>query len=124
MAEQQVMEPEVQEPLVPPQEEKVADSAGTAALAAKAKPPGDLLKIVRAAIKREGSETSKVAEGEGAADTTTAEQLALAERATTLEEALESKQMEQEDLSKQVGEVETQIEKQNKNGLSRSRMSS
>ena len=105
-------QPEIQEPLVPPQEEKVADSAGTAALAAKAKPPGDLLKIVRAVIKREGSEAAKVAEGEGATDTTDAERLALAERATTLEEALESKQMEQEDLSKQIGEVETQIEKQ------------
>jgi pilus assembly protein FimV len=112
MEPEAAMQPEIQEPLVPPQEEKVADSAGTAALAAKAKPPGDLLKIVRAAIKREGSEAGKVAEGEGATDTTDAERLALAERATTLEEALESKQMEQEDLSKQIGEVETQIEKQ------------
>ncbi len=106
------MQPDIQEPLQPPQEEKVADRAGTAALAAKAKPPGDLLKIVRAVIEREGSEAGSVAEGEGSTDTTDAEQLALAERATTLEEALESKQMEQEDLSKQIGEVETQIEKQ------------
>lgn len=112
MEPEAAMQPEIQEPLVPPQEEKIADSAGTAALAAKAKPPGDLLKIVRAAIKREGSEAGKVAEGEGATDTADAERLALAERATTLEEALESKQMEQEDLSKQIGEVETQIEKQ------------
>ncbi|MFQ5760248.1 MAG: FimV/HubP family polar landmark protein, partial [Acidiferrobacterales bacterium] len=106
------MQPEIQEPLEPPQEEKGAASAGTAALAAKAKPPGDLLKIVRAAIKREGSEAGKVAEGEGATDTTDAEQLALAERATTLDEALESKQMEQEELSERIGTVETQIEKQ------------
>jgi pilus assembly protein FimV len=103
------MQPEIQEPL---QEEKVATSAGTAALAAKAKPPADLLKIVRAAIKREGSEAGKVAEGEGTTDTTDAEQLALAERATTLEEALESKQMEQAELSERIGTVETQIEKQ------------
>lgn len=106
------MQPEIQEPREPPQEEKIADSAGTAALAAKAKPPGDLLKIVRAAIKREGSEAGTVAEGEGATDTTDAEQLALAERATTLEEALESKQMEQAELSERIGTVETQIEKQ------------
>jgi pilus assembly protein FimV len=112
MEPEPAMQPEIQEPLVPPQEEKVADSAGSAVLAAKAKPPGDLLKIVRAVIKREGGEASKVAEGEGATDTTDAERLALAERATMLEEALESKQMEQEDLSKQIGEVETQIEKQ------------
>lgn len=112
MEPEAAMQPEIEEPLVPLQEQKVADSAGVAALAAKAKPPGDLLKIVRAAIKRERSEAGKVAEGEGATDTTDAERLALAERATTLEEALESKQMEQEDLSRQIGAVETQIKKQ------------
>ncbi len=89
------------------------DSAGTAALAAKPKPPGNLLKIVRAAIEREGrTQQGAVAEGETVRDAEQAERLALAERATTLEESLDSKQMEQQELGERIGTVGSQIEKQ------------
>ncbi|MFQ6022706.1 MAG: FimV/HubP family polar landmark protein [Acidiferrobacterales bacterium] len=91
------------------EQEQPTDGAGTAVLAAKAKPSGDLLKIVRAAIEREGrSQKGELTEGESEQS----ERLALAERATTLEESLDSAQMQQEELGERVGTVGSQLEKQ------------
>lgn len=109
-AEQQ---PAVEQAPKPQAEEKPKDSTGAAVLAAKAKPSGDLLKIVRAAIEREGRTLEgKVAEGKSVGDSEQAERLALAQRATTLDESLESKQMEQEEMGERIGTVGSQIEKQ------------
>ncbi len=90
-----------------PEEKPVKESASMAAPAAK--PPGDLLKIVRAAI--ENADKNKGKEG-GASDTSQSERTALAERATTLDEALESKQMEQKELGERIDTVGTQIARQ------------
>lgn len=80
-------------------------------VATRPKPPGDLLKIVRAAIESEGQGQGKVAEGESG-DTGQKERLALAERATTLDETLQSKQLEQKEMGERVGTHQSQIEKQ------------
>ncbi len=98
-----------------PQKPEAGKSEGSAsaAVAAKARPPGDLLKIVRATIKRESAgKTGKPAEGESIFDSEQAERLALAERATTLDESLESRQMQQQELGERIGTVGSQIQKE------------
>ncbi len=92
-----------------PTQKPVKESASMAAPAPAAKPPGDLLKIVRAAI--ENADKNKGKEG-AAGDTSQSERSALAERATTLDEALESKQMEQKELGERIDTVGTQIARQ------------
>jgi pilus assembly protein FimV len=93
-----------------PEQKPIKESASMAAPVPAAKPPGDLLKIVRAAI--ENADKNKGKEGGIAGDTSQSERTALAERATTLDEALESKQMEQKDLGERIDKVGTQIERQ------------
>ena len=90
-----------------PKQESVA-TAEAATPAVRTAPPRDLLKIVRAAI--DDADKGKLAEGES--DRSQAERLALAERATTLDEALESKQMEQKELGERIGTVGSQLERQ------------
>ncbi|MFQ5994231.1 MAG: FimV/HubP family polar landmark protein [Acidiferrobacterales bacterium] len=101
-SEQESVQPEAKET-------QPKESIGTAAVAARAKPPRDLLKIVRAAIERESLNQRGMAEGEAAADK---EQLALAERATAMDESLDSRQMEQEEMGQRIDTVGSQIEKQ------------
>ncbi len=83
-------------------------AAQAAVPAPRAAPPRDLLKIVRAAI--DDADKGKLAEGES--DRSQAERVALAERATTLDEALESKQMEQRELGERIDTVGSQLERQ------------
>lgn len=93
------------------EEQPKQESTPTAQAAAptpRAAPPRDLLKIVRAAI--DDAAKGKLAEGES--DRSQSERLALAERATTLDEALESKQMEQTELGERIGTVGSQLERQ------------
>lgn len=92
-----------------PEQKPVKESASMAAPAPAPKPPGNLLKIVRAAI--ENADKDKGKEG-GAGDASQSERTALAERATTLDEALESKQMEQKELGERIDTVGTQIARQ------------
>jgi pilus assembly protein FimV len=96
-----------------PRTQKSTDAAGTAAVAARARRSGDLLKIVRATIERESAgKTAKAAEGESAMDSEQAERLALAERATTLDESLDSRQMQQQELEERIDTVGSQIQKE------------
>lgn len=90
-----------------PEQKPVKESASMAAPAPAAKPPGDLLKIVRAAIEN----ADKGKEGR-VGDTSQSERTALAERATTLDEELESKQMEQKEIGERIDTVGTQIARQ------------
>ncbi len=90
-----------------PKQESMA-TAEAATPAVRTAPPRDLLKIVRAAI--DDADKGTLAEGES--DRSQAERLALAERATTLDEALESKQMEQKELGERIDTVGSQLERQ------------
>ena len=75
----------------------------------------ELLKIVRSTLQQEKSTPDqKVTEKESAKDAADREQLALAERAATLEESLESKRLENKDLSEKVGVVRSQLKKESR----------
>ncbi len=75
----------------------------------------ELLKIVRNTLQQEKSTPDqKVAEKESAKEATSREQQALAERAATLEESLESKRLENKDLSDKVGLVRSQLKKESR----------
>ncbi|BAV34178.1 hypothetical protein SCL_1887 [Sulfuricaulis limicola] len=75
----------------------------------------ELLKIVRSTLQREKSTPDqKVAEKESAQETATREQQALADRAATLEESLESKRLENKELSEKVGVVRSQLSKESR----------
>jgi pilus assembly protein FimV len=75
----------------------------------------ELLKIVRNTLQQEKSTPDKrVAEKESAKDATAREQQALAERTATLEESLESKRLENKDLSEKVGMVRSQLQKESR----------
>lgn len=71
--------------------------------------PEELLKIVRANIEAEKDAGKKVAEGESGQDTASKERQALAERVTTLEESLASREMETRELTEKVGQVRMQL---------------
>ncbi len=76
---------------------------------------GELLKIVRSTLPEQKSTPDmKVAEKESTKDAASREQQALAERATTLEESLESKRLENKDLSDKVGIVRSQLKKESR----------
>ncbi|BAU47866.1 hypothetical protein SVA_1291 [Sulfurifustis variabilis] len=80
--------------------------------AEKAQPqqPDELLKIVRSTLESEKPGADQAAaQGESAVDAAKREQAALAERVTTLEESLESRQMENRELAEKVGQVRTQL---------------
>lgn len=74
-----------------------------------AKSPQELLKVVRATNDAQKGATAKSAEAESAKDVEKRERTALAERVTTLEESLQSKEMETRELSEKVGQVRSQI---------------
>ncbi|MHB1141173.1 MAG: FimV/HubP family polar landmark protein [Sulfuricaulis sp.] len=75
----------------------------------------ELLKIVRSTLQQEKSTPDqKVAEKESAQETATREQQALADRAATLEESLESKRLENKELSDKVGVVRSQLSKESR----------
>ncbi|MCR4302412.1 MAG: hypothetical protein NUV51_12445 [Sulfuricaulis sp.] len=75
----------------------------------------ELLKIVRNTLQQEKSTPDKaVSEKESAKESTTREQQALAERAATLEESLESRRLENKDLSDKVGLVRSQLKKESR----------
>jgi len=75
----------------------------------------ELLKIVRSTLQSEkGAPDKKVAETESAKDAGTQERQALADRAATLEESLESKRLENKELSEKVGIVRSQLKKESR----------
>ncbi|MBI5783595.1 MAG: LysM peptidoglycan-binding domain-containing protein [Gammaproteobacteria bacterium] len=75
----------------------------------------ELLKIVRSTLQQQQSAPDqKVAEKESAKEAATREQQALAERAATLEESLESKRLENKELSDKVGLVRSQLKKESR----------
>jgi pilus assembly protein FimV len=80
---------------------------------AAGKTPDDLLKIVRSNLQGEkGTPEKKVAETEAAKDAK--ERQALAERVTTLEESLLSRQIEAKDLGEKIGQVRAQLKKESR----------
>jgi pilus assembly protein FimV len=75
--------------------------------------PEDLLKIVRSTLQDEkATGEKKVAEAESRKDVAAKERQALAERVTTLDESLASKQMEHKELSEKIGQVREQLKKE------------
>lgn len=83
--------------------------------AAKSQPPQELLKIVRSTMSQQKSTPDmKVAEKESAKEAASREQQALADRAATLEESLESKRLENKELSEKVGIVRSQLKKESR----------
>jgi pilus assembly protein FimV len=93
-------------------EAKTPAAAATAAQKAKQE---DLLKIVRSTLQKEkGTPEKNVADKESPKEEATHEQQALAERAATLEESLESKRLENKDLSEKVGIVRSQLKKESR----------
>jgi len=92
-----------------------AKPAETTPAATDKKKQEELLKIVRNTLQQEKSTPDKkVAEKESARDATAREQQALAERTATLEESLESKRLENKDLSEKVGMVRSQLQKESR----------
>ncbi|HSW51935.1 MAG TPA: FimV/HubP family polar landmark protein, partial [Sulfuricaulis sp.] len=75
----------------------------------------ELLKIVRSTLQQEKSTPDqKVAEKESAEEAAAREQQALADRAATLEESLESRRLENKELSDKVGVVRSQLSKESR----------
>lgn len=97
-----------------PKKETAKPSKPAPAVADKGK-QDELLKIVRNTLQQEKSTPDKaVSEKESAKETTAREQQALAERAATLEESLESRRLENKDLSDKVGLVRSQLKKESR----------
>jgi pilus assembly protein FimV len=89
---------------------KPAEKETPAVKGKPAKESQELLKIVRGSAEGEKqANPAKSAETESAKETSTRERAVLAERVTTLEESLQSKQLENRELSEKVGQVRTQI---------------
>lgn len=81
----------------------------------RSKQPDELLRIVRSTLS--GQKTTpdqKAAQGEAPKETARTEQNALAERASTLDESLESKQLEQKELGDKLGQVRSQIKNESR----------
>jgi pilus assembly protein FimV len=75
----------------------------------------ELLKIVRSTLQQEKSTPDKkVSEKESAKEATARERQALVDRAATLEESLESKRLENKDLTDKVGLVRSQLKKESR----------
>src|SRR3990167_7819511 len=99
-AEKPAVKPAMPEP-AKKAEIKAATPAPTAADKGK---QDELLKIVRSTLQQEKSTPDKkVSEKESAKEATARERQALADRAATLEESLESKRLENKDLTDKVG---------------------
>jgi len=114
-APQAVEKPAVK-PAVPEPAKKAEIKAATPAPTAADKGKQDeLLKIVRSTLQQEKSTPDKkVSEKESAKESTARERQALADRAATLEESLESKRLENKDLSDKVGLVRSQLKKESR----------
>ncbi|MHB8741516.1 MAG: FimV/HubP family polar landmark protein [Sulfuricaulis sp.] len=83
--------------------------------AAEKSQPAELLKIVRSTQpQQQNTPDMKASEKESAHEDTVRERQALADRAATLEESLESKQLENKDLSEKVGIVRAQLKKESR----------
>jgi pilus assembly protein FimV len=96
-----------------PKEEAAANKPEKPAAAAKS--PDEMLKIVRSNLKddkQKGTPEKKVAETESAKEAK--ERQALAERVTTLEESLVSRQIEAKDLADKIGQVRTQLKNESR----------
>ena len=81
----------------------------------RSKQPDELLRIVRGTLA--GQKTTpdqQAAQGEAPKDVARNEQSALAERASTLDESLESKQLEQKELTDKLGQVQSQIKNESR----------
>jgi len=75
----------------------------------------ELLKIVRSTLEQQKTTPEKgVAEKESAKESGAQERQALADRAAALEESIESKRMENKDLSEKVGIVRSQLKKESR----------
>jgi pilus assembly protein FimV len=110
-AEKPAVKPAVPEP-AKKAEIKAATPAPTAADKGK---QDELLKIVRSTLQQEKSTPDKkVSEKESAKEATARERQALADRAATLEESLESKRLENKDLTDKVGLVRSQLKKESR----------
>lgn len=78
-------------------------------------PSEELLKIVRATLGAEQSASpKKQSEAESAKDADSKERRVLQDRVTTLEESIESKEMETKDLSAKVGQVRDQLKNESR----------
>ena len=74
----------------------------------------DLLKIVRGTLQKEKGTPDKAVGTESARDATDRERQALADRAATMEESLESRRLENKDLSEKLGVVRSQLKKESR----------
>jgi pilus assembly protein FimV len=105
-------------PVVKPDARKAAPTtvpAETPAPAAKGAPTEELLKIVRSdAESKKAAPGKQAAEAEAGKDTSGTERQALADRVTTLEEALLSKQVEQKELGEKIGQVRALLKKESR----------
>lgn len=105
-------------PVAKPATPKTAAPAAPAevpAPVAKGAPTEELLKIVRSdAESKKGAPGKQPAETEVAKDTAGSERQALADRVTTLEEALLSKQVEQKELGEKIGQVRALLKKESR----------
>jgi pilus assembly protein FimV len=103
-------------PAMPEPAKKAEIKATTPAPTAADKGKQDeLLRIVRSTLQQEKSTPDKkVSEKESAKETTARERQALADRAATLEESLQSKRLENKDLSDKVGLVRSQLKKESR----------
>lgn len=111
VAEKPAVKPAMPEP-AKKAETKAATPASTAADKGK---QDELLKIVRSTLQQEKSTPDKkVSEKESAKEATARERQALADRAATLEESLESKRLENKDLTDKVGLVRSQLKKESR----------
>lgn len=99
----------------PPPEQKPEAAETVAGPEDRSKRPEELLRIVRSTLPEQQAKGEKQAgQGETAKATEGNEQSALAERVNTLEESLESKQLEQKELSDRLGQVKSQIKNESR----------
>ncbi len=104
--------PEAAKPAKP--EAKAPKAAAGTTTAEKGKQE-ELLKIVRSTLQQEkGTPEKNVVDRESPKEEATREQQALADRAATLEESLESTRLENKDLSEKVGIVRSQLQKESR----------
>ena len=81
----------------------------------RSKQPDELLRIVRGTLAgQKTTPDNNAAQGETVKEAARGEQNALAERASTLDESLESKQLEQKELGDKLGQVRSQIKNESR----------
>ena len=102
-------------PAAAPAENKSEPAKSVAGPEDRSKQPDELLRIVRGTLPEQQAKGEKQAgQGEAAKTTEGSEQTALAERVNTLEESLESKQLEQKELGERLGQVKSQIKNESR----------